>query len=106
RTGHPDTELVLEANFDGPADEFLASLVEKNRGFLDAIYRHCDGYRANLQSYLQKANVGKQLFYVGCPGRETKQILQECCLARHVEERARELDQPVGRRSDIVRKVW
>jgi hypothetical protein len=107
--GEPPS-LCLEANFDGPAHEFLADLVGALAPFLHDAFSFCEDSLgrddARLLAYLGKSDVGYELFYVGCPGRSTAQIAQESGLAQRVEADVRALNRPAGRRFEIVRRVW
>ncbi len=103
--------LVLEASFDCSRDTFIDQLVQTNAPLLQAAYAHCVSYPPNatnqqLRAYLGGLEHCNQIFYVGCPGLGTQRIAEEEQIAADVEARIRALNQPIGRRAQIVREIW
>jgi hypothetical protein len=79
--------LVIEANFDGDADQFLNQLIESQTAGVDALFSHCPGYEPeDRYSYLKAHDLGTGAFYVGCPGRTVDQIFAERELRKSIEQ--------------------
>lgn len=106
--------LLMEANFDGSADEFLLRMARNPeiRRRLDALYGFCMGYAAPGQSAdvaarsLMLGDQPPQLYYVARPGYSVQQIEEEAALAGQVDSTVAALGAPRGRRIDHLRRIW
>lgn len=109
RDGNP-AALCLEANFDGSRADFLAGLIAASAPLLHQIYACCTGYPGTsdgaLRAYLERADAGYRLFYVGCAGRTTAQIQEESELAGRIAASAGALERRRSRRRALVREIW
>lgn len=87
--GDDEGHLVIEANFDGQAEEFLTAFTTGLQEPLSQILRHCavDKDETALQ-FLKRYARRPQCFYVSCPGLTRAQILEECDLLVHLQSRA------------------
>ncbi|HSH61869.1 MAG TPA: hypothetical protein VK988_19920 [Acidimicrobiales bacterium] len=90
--GASDPYLVFEGNIDGRPREFLDMLLERARGGVDKIYRHCVDYpvagaqdRAVVLDYLEAHDIGANTFYVAWPGWTVDDICKEQALRDHIE---------------------
>ena len=91
--------LLFEGNVDGPVDAFLAQLVDRAPGAVDAIYGRCAGYPAPgdrspdaVVAYLRAHDLGSNAFYVAWPGRTVEEIRREEALHQRIEELLDQLD--------------
>ena len=87
--------VVLELNFDGRAEAFLAQLVATCRTEIDRIFGSCTGYPrpaappGRIAEFLRRHHRRAQLFYLGHPGRSVKQILEEDTSQRGLRDELR-----------------
>jgi hypothetical protein len=74
--------LAFLADFDGPADEFLADLLERAEGGLRRIFAHCDGFApdGNLLRWMREREHRAAANYVNWRGRTLRQIREEAAL--------------------------
>jgi hypothetical protein len=92
--------LIFLSDVDGPAEPYLAALVETFGGMLDDIFRHCVAYPTgdsltteNRLAFLRSRTVSAATAYVNTVGRSVQQIRQEAGLREAIEDY---LDQSEG----------
>jgi hypothetical protein len=76
--GNREGYLVIEANFDGPVDDFLDEFTTQFKRPLNLIL-DCCGRRANesLTEFIRRHSYRPECFYVSCPGLTRPQIENE-----------------------------
>ena len=74
--------LAFLGDCDGPADEFLADLVERAGQGLRQIFAHCEGFtvEADLLSWMKEREKPPAAAYVNWVGRTVRQIREESAL--------------------------
>jgi hypothetical protein len=74
--------LAFLGDVDGPADEFLADLVERAGDGLRRIFAHCQGFRSagDLRRWMDDHGVAPSATYVNWRGRTVRQIREEVAL--------------------------
>ncbi len=82
--------LIFEHNVDGPADEWLGTLVNRAAVGVEALYTHCVGYPAGggadrVHAYLRAHVVRPGAYHVGATGRSLTRIRQEAGLRDVIE---------------------
>ena len=77
-------QLVFEASFDGPREDFIDDLVANGSAWLDTVYRDCEGYPDRgtqlpqvVKNYLLRNDVGADCLFIAYPYRSVAQIQQE-----------------------------
>lgn len=84
------SSLAFNCCVDGPADQFLESLIQNMATGLWAVFQHCSGAPApgepaNLLAWLRRHRIPTQTFYVNSLGRTVPQILNEAQLRDQIE---------------------
>ena len=84
------SSLAFNCCVDGPAAQFLESLMQKMGTGLWAVFQHCSGApapgeHANLLAWLRRHRIPTQTFYVNSLGRTVPQILKEAQLRDQIE---------------------
>jgi hypothetical protein len=76
------TSLAFLADCDGPADEFVADLVDRAGDGLRKIFAHCQGFAAaeDLLAWMKAHAVRPAASYVNWIGRTVRQIREEAAL--------------------------
>jgi len=74
--------LAFLADFDGPADEFLADLLQRAGDGLRRIFAHCDGFApdGNLLRWMKEREYRAAANYVNWRGRTMRQIREEAAV--------------------------
>jgi hypothetical protein len=76
--GNPEGYLVVEANFDGPVDNFLANFTREFAQPLDRIFARCGrSQNESLTEFIRRHTNKPACFYVSCPGLSRAQIATE-----------------------------
>jgi hypothetical protein len=79
--------LLFEASIDGGVKKFLRGLANQHGSGLNAIFGDCHGYDPRHQGrWLVRMNRGYNTFFVGCPGRTVRQILDEEAMRQSISE--------------------
>jgi hypothetical protein len=78
----PPKSLAFLGDCDGPADEFLADLVQRAEQGLRQIFSHCDGFTVDvdLLSWMKEREQPPAAAYVNWVGRTVRQIREESAL--------------------------
>ncbi len=81
------TYLAILGDCDGPADNFLAEMIEIAGSGLQSILAHCDGFTPNvdLLTWIKAHNVSSAANYVNWIGRTVRQVGEEETLRQAVE---------------------
>lgn len=84
--GNPEGYLVIEANFDGPVDNFLKNFTREFAQPLDRIFARC-GRRPSesLAEFIRRHSYKPACFYVSCPGLSRSQIESERRLVERLQ---------------------
>jgi hypothetical protein len=87
--GNPEGYLVLEANFDGPVDDFLDEFTSQLGELLGRIFAYC-GRRPGeeLSQFIRRHSYRPECFYVSCPGLARPQIEVQDQLVRQLQAEA------------------
>lgn len=74
--------LAMLADFDGPADKFVAELIQRAGGGLKRIFSYCQDFRtdADLRAWIEAHKVSAATAYVNWIGRTVKQVGEEAAL--------------------------
>jgi hypothetical protein len=74
--------LAFLGDFDGPADEFLAELVQRAGDGLKRIFSHCEGFAAedDLLVWIKAHNAAPATAYVNWIGRTVLEVSEEAAL--------------------------
>lgn len=110
--GELPPQLLLTADFDGPAESFLRELVELAGAGIDGLFEHCLDYpvgnatAATRLAYLQRHRVRERAFYVHRPGRTVQQILQEAELRVNVDQFLSKLNSDALSAREVRQRVY
>src|SRR5215470_9904361 len=87
--------LVFEANFDGDLDTYLTRMARETPEFVDAVWKHCEGYPGVSDipafiAYMKKCQVKTTFFFADVNDRTVQQTLKalrtQSALAHFIEE--------------------
>jgi len=77
-------QLLFEASFDGPREDFIDDLVSTGGMWLDTVFQDCEGYPPQgtqipqlVKNYLFTHDAGADCVYIAYPYRSVGQIQQE-----------------------------
>jgi hypothetical protein len=87
RVNYP-TYLVFLGDCDGPAEEFLSSVVNRADSGLRRIFSHCEDFTPNLDLliWMKAHNQKPATTYVNWIGRTVRQVREEDALRQSLEE--------------------
>jgi len=83
-------QLVLSTNYDGPLDDHLLEIAEKENKGIRKVYTHCKGFPTDpnpeiIAAWLKKHGKRNAAFYVGTVGKSQPQIKAEHQLREKIE---------------------
>lgn len=87
--GNPEGYLVLEANFDGPVDDFLNEFTSQFGEQLGRIFSYCGRHPGEkLTQFIRRHSYRPECFYVSCPGLTRPDVEIEDQLVRKLQAEA------------------
>jgi hypothetical protein len=83
--------LVFIADFDGPLEQFVSSLVAAIPGVIDSVWSHCVGYPGSSKplavlDYIRDCQVDTTLYFGGYPGATVEAALRALLVQRSMIE--------------------
>ena len=92
RQDHLDSRyLVFIADFDGPLEQYVSSLVESIPDVIDSVWSHCVGYPGShrplaVLDYVRDCQVNTTLYFGGYPGATVDDALRALFVQRSMIE--------------------
>ena len=81
--------LVFIADFDGPLEQFVSSLVSAIPDVIDSVWSHCVGYPGSSRplavlDYIRDCQVNTTLYFGGYPGATVENVLRALLVQREM----------------------